>query len=404
MLLFVPTTYKIYKIVLLGCSLLLVLISSFNKRKLYLTKDILNITFLMSFTGLCFVYYGEVMGNPGALPVITVYVAWPILYVLLISLITKEDHLKQIIAVFNFALLCILIYCLSYILTSKSLLPKIFYVELNLGQNIGFYEGHTEITMYSLASLMFLVPFFLSYFYLNFNEMKKLNQTFSIITILLIGIITLLSGRRALQVIVLLTPILHFLLYVIIYRGIGRVGKLFKYIALGIPLLLFLLIIANSIYGINITSIINIIKDGFDFSNPYDPRKQQFFSLIRDWGIQPLFGAGLGATTDVVRSIEMPWAYELSYVALLFNVGIIGFIIYTGGVIWIYCNLVNIAQSSKKSRYLIIPLLVGMSSFLIANATNPYLGKFDFLWVIFIPIGFINFYRLNNLNHKLLGQ
>jgi len=42
------------------------------------------------------------------------------------------------------------------------------------------------------------------------------------------------------------------------------------------------------------------------------------------------------------------------------------------------------------------PTLVGMISFLIGNATNPYLGKFDFMWVIFVPVLIINLYKLEN--------
>jgi hypothetical protein len=31
-----------------------------------------------------------------------------------------------------------------------------------------------------------------------------------------------------------------------------------------------------------------------------------------------------------------------------------------------------------------------MTAFLIANATNPYLERYDYLWVIFLPIAFVN--------------
>jgi hypothetical protein len=43
-----------------------------------------------------------------------------------------------------------------------------------------------------------------------------------------------------------------------------------------------------------------------------------------------------------------------------------------------------------------LPVLAGMTCFLIANATNPYLGKFDCLWVIFLPIALINYGLLNS--------
>jgi hypothetical protein len=32
--------------------------------------------------------------------------------------------------------------------------------------------------------------------------------------------------------------------------------------------------------------------------------------------------------------------------------------------------------------------------YLIGNATNPYLEKFDYIWVIFLPVALINFWLL----------
>ena len=39
---------------------------------------------------------------------------------------------------------------------------------------------------------------------------------------------------------------------------------------------------------------------------------------------------------------------------------------------------------------LMIPMLVGLSGLLIADATNPYLEKFDEMWTLFLPLAVIN--------------
>jgi hypothetical protein len=39
---------------------------------------------------------------------------------------------------------------------------------------------------------------------------------------------------------------------------------------------------------------------------------------------------------------------------------------------------------------IMLPLSVGLAAFLIANATNPYLLKFDFMWALFLPLALIN--------------
>lgn len=43
----------------------------------------------------------------------------------------------------------------------------------------------------------------------------------------------------------------------------------------------------------------------------------------------------------------------------------------------------------------ILPVLVGTACFLIANTTNPYLAKFDYIWVVFLPVALINIWLLD---------
>ena len=45
---------------------------------------------------------------------------------------------------------------------------------------------------------------------------------------------------------------------------------------------------------------------------------------------------------------------------------------------------------------LLAPQLVALLCLLIINASNPYLGKFDYLWTIFLPIASINAISLNS--------
>ena len=86
--------------------------------------------------------------------------------------------------------------------------------------------------------------------------------------------------------------------------------------------------------------------------------------------------------------------YELSYVALLFHTGIVGFAIYAAAVIWIYRMGLRIIRSGDRIGLYMVPALVGTTCFLIANATNPYLEKFDYIWVIFLPVALINYWLL----------
>ena len=57
-------------------------------------------------------------------------------------------------------------------------------------------------------------------------------------------------------------------------------------------------------------------------------------------------------------------------------------------------------RSGDEIGLYLLPKLVGMSSFLIASASNPYLRTFDYMWAIFLPIAFINFWLLNRRTNR----
>jgi O-antigen ligase len=82
----------------------------------------------------------------------------------------------------------------------------------------------------------------------------------------------------------------------------------------------------------------------------------------------------------------------MSYLDLLFQTGLFGFMAYVAGVVWIYWKGTTIIKEGGALGQVMLPALVGMSCFLIASMTNPYLTKFDGLWAIFLPVALINFW------------
>jgi O-antigen ligase len=141
------------------------------------------------------------------------------------------------------------------------------------------------------------------------------------------------------------------------------------------------------------------LYEGFNFTSSSfenNHRSDQFYAMTNEWKQSPLFGAGHGASAkSSIRSEEIPWAYELSYVSLLFHTGILGFLCYLAGIIWIFLKGLEIIKSDHWLSTYMSPVLVGTLCFLIANATNPYLEKFDYMWVIFLPVAMINIWLLD---------
>ena len=97
-------------------------------------------------------------------------------------------------------------------------------------------------------------------------------------------------------------------------------------------------------------------------------RVYQFRALYEGIANTPLFGSGAGAAAEYSRSSEQPWAYELSYVAFIFHYGILGFMIYLFGIIYIFVSLLKICKDKMVSRDLkvfIVSFLAGFVAFLV---------------------------------------
>jgi hypothetical protein len=211
-----------------------------------------------------------------------------------------------------------------------------------------------------------------------------------------------LSNRRALMLVIIFSPFLIGIFSVFIKAKNLKRNLLFLIFYMFIFLLIIIIII-NHLYYINMNDYIEYIKQAIYFSHTRDPstlaRINQFYSLINGWEKSPLIGHGFGAVASVIRNNEQPWSYELSYVALLFHIGIIGILFYFLLTFWIIFNGIKLSKNNYERKY-ILPYLIGMICFLIGNASNPYLMKFDYLWVIFIPVMYINSYYLSKGQQK----
>jgi O-antigen ligase len=160
-----------------------------------------------------------------------------------------------------------------------------------------------------------------------------------------------------------------------------------------LSLAVLLIVIMTAIGGIAPAGFVDMVASGFRFNSDAVAmsRRDQFMALVNGWLQHPAFGSGHGAPAPgVIRSIEMPWSYELTYVALLYHTGIVGLVAYGAGLGWIFLKARRIAATGWSQAPYLVATLVGTASFVLANATNPYLEKYDSIWVVFMPIAFIN--------------
>jgi O-Antigen ligase len=95
-------------------------------------------------------------------------------------------------------------------------------------------------------------------------------------------------------------------------------------------------------------------------------RAEQIDPLVDAWLAAPLFGSGLGSAAAVSRSDVAPYLYELTYLALLMKIGLVGlFLVST----LIFFLLVRPLPRGTAAPY----VDAGIIAFLLACASNPFL-------------------------------
>ena len=94
--------------------------------------------------------------------------------------------------------------------------------------------------------------------------------------------------------------------------------------------------------------------------------------------------------------------FEVRYVKVLHESGIVGLsliLFLSISIVWV---MLRIMKRSPESKKIGIPILVGYISFLIGEFTNPFFGSFDYMWMMFLPVAFINVYLLHSMKTKML--
>ncbi|MBZ5570405.1 MAG: O-antigen ligase family protein [Acidobacteriia bacterium] len=391
-----------------GCLLVVVLISvvvRLLKGQFAPHPAVAGWTFFFVMLGFLLVLRGLFLATPGAWPMVGVHVLWPIIYFTLLSSITTGKRLIGLERVLTLATIFIPIYTFLYLASETGLLPSLGYVGLSSfreGQGFGLSDGYIQVSTYGLNSMSFLIPFTMATLvtYHTSKEGGRISRVWSWIGLFLALGVVLISGRRALQFVTLLAPLL-----ILGFRSFQpdaekSLTKTFvvRVVAVGLCGVIALSLVAGFIYDVKLTRLAEELFGSFDFSattvsNSANERRSQYFALLREWHEHPVLGIGLGMPAyGSIRSETMPWAYELSYLALLCQTGLIGLLAYAAGIVWIYRTGTRVIKEGAMLGRMILPVLVGMTCFLIANATNPYLGKFDGLWAIFLPLAMINYW------------
>ena len=378
--------------------MVMIIINILVRGKLSLHRAVFLWTLLIVLTGTTSFLIGVINNTPGALYVAHFYILWPLVFILLVAGITDKNTINGLIKVLVFSTIAISLYSLFYILNSAGYLPgKLYAGIIDQGQRIGFHEGYVHYVSASIYTLIFSVPFLLSTLMIWHKDLHMPVFRFWLWMAVGLGLtVTLLSGRRSLWLVVALSPIITIIfckMSAVKYYYFKKICRLFLCFIL---LIFILFIFLQVVFKIDFLLMFRRFTDGFQFNLDAGAilRREQFFALLQGWMDNPLLGAGLGAGVESSVRSAQTWQYELFYMSLLFQTGVIGFTIYLASVVWIYWMGFKMIRSGERLGLHMCPILVGTSCFLAASATNPYLGTFCGIWPIFFPIALINVWLL----------
>ena len=363
-------------------------------------KDILIFYIGIIFIGVLGQFVGWYNNSPGYSKTLNVYVVYPILYLFIIEAIQDKKRLIGLFKVMILTGILISLYILSYVLVKIGLLPDFIFISLGLDERVNFSGKYVELNVSSIVSIIYLFPLLCSII-LSKNFLSILSKRWiniSMFSFFLMLIISIISGRRSLWVIMVFGIIVHFVLI--------KISKDTKY-AFSLRSIFSFLIIFSIItvvlnyFDISLIAIFQNILDGFDPQKDHGAgvRSDQLQSLISGFYERPLIGFGNGSSPDAMMQRLEPWAFELSYAALVYQNGILGIAVYGTFVIWLFYKGIKIIKSESPYRSFMIPILLATSCFLTANSVNPYLQKFDFIWtILFFPALIINLDFIHSKN------
>jgi hypothetical protein len=247
-----------------------------------------------------------------------------------------------------------------------------------LGMEIGFGYGYAQYSSANILILFLIAPYLLA---LQFrSDAGKSNSIWTKIALLLSLTLVVLSGRRALWLVVAFTPI-TILLLSRIAGGFGQLrigGKRFLLAWMFATVVGFGMLFILPQSSEDVASL-SRIKEAFSSE---DERAIQKPYLIEGFNRSPIFGSGFGASAGYQRNDERPWTYELTYYQMLFNLGLVGMAALLMLFGFYVIRTIQIFRQFNNQAAVPFALLVGYFSLFIGAYSNPYFGGFDSLFFV----------------------
>lgn len=371
----VPNSLQLVTAVALGvCALSGIFVAEKSQRLM----KILALYGLTLFVTFFYILVGVTRGAPlvATLQVITIYAVSPLLWIFVAAGMHKKIQPFEIPR-----------WTAIFIILASASVALFFYLFLIYGSdsvkffietaNVNLEDGYVGATMSVYGSFIFLAGALIA------SPTVISNLPLRIFCLACILTVVFTSGRSVL----ILTLIVSSIIF-IFFRRMGFQGRrsLGSELGFGAALLgcgLVYLYVASVDLGLILQLFTEELASGGG-----KERVEQSVALLNGvadtWGL----GAGHGIGVDYVRSQDYPWRYELVWMATLYRVGLVGFIIYFMPAFFYFVKFFKLYLRRQLSK-LDVFMFGGFFCAFMASNTNPYAEAFSFQWMYVIPVIFL---------------
>lgn len=375
--LFFPSSYPILKL-LLFVFFGICILSEIQFKNIYIGINMVLVYLILAVIGLLvtLISLALVGSHGGEVGIRLLFLSVIFYFSFAVFLVVDNKRFYWVIDAIYLSSLMVSVNAISYV--SFNLVGLNYPLEF-LDLDYRFGNSSSGLFAYStnnLPLLMFTIPFMVSFNFLSkdVDKVKKIILTLSLIC-------ALISLRSA----VILVSFLSFLIVFVVRR------KFF--------LLLFLFfssVVIVSVINVFFTEIIDTYLElkVNAFLSGDDQRFLQYIYWSDLISNSPFFGHGIGSSFASGGDIVNPYGYELTYMMLISEIGLIPIGIYFLLFAFVLVGLIIRFYRSRIKGFVFdssvfFSIALGMFMFLLASMTNGYLMKLGFLWVIFIPITYL---------------
>lgn len=386
-----PGLLQPVKLVFLGFSIIFGL--SLRNGQIYIDKGVLSWMLIYVMTNLFYMVLSIIHGND-ALSYMPVLIFEPIA-LFLIVLLFNNDLLHFAIKAVVVSSYILVIYDTVFLMSINGILPAFFHdlmigIKANYG---GVLFGFVKYSADNVSWMMFLAPLFIAVFLTtNIDKLRK----HSLILIAAFAIHAVIVMRTALFLCFIIGIFLTVIFTKISKQSISRKSLHMTLFAIIVFLMIGIFGFSQQLVSLLSEDIISAfsLETSTNSLGVVDAggrvRYEQFIDLIYTWSIKPIFGWGVPSNSlNIVRS-NVLGAYELTYIAMLMQRGLLGIFIYFALIVWLFLKNFQIAKENSNYSKSSICIMVALSAAIFANFTNPYIDNFDRLIIQFLPLIFIN--------------